>query len=63
MVDLWADGTLGRLDLEETSLGETLRHTGLVADGDSVARTIGSPMVESLPVIEGALRRLLAETD
>lgn len=63
VVDVCADGTLFRLDLEETSLRETLSHTGLTADGDLVARTIGCPMVEGLPVIEGALRRLFAETD
>ena len=62
-VECWADGTLGRLDLEGTSVEQTLRHAGLVADADSVARMIKSSVVESIPVIEATMRRLFAATD
>lgn len=58
VVEVRADGTLARLDFEGTSLEETLRRVGLVADSEAVARVGGRPMTESLPVIEAALRRL-----
>ena len=63
VLDVWADGTLGRLDLEGTSIEETLLRAGMVADSAAVARVLGRPMVESLPVIEAALRRLFADPD
>lgn len=58
VVDIWADGTLGRLDLEGTSLAETLRGVGLLAHEDAVARVDGRLVAEGLPAIEAALRRL-----
>ena len=62
VIDVQADGTLGRLDLEGLSLAETLHRTGLVADGDEVAELDGRPMAEALPVLAAALKRLLGET-
>lgn len=58
VVDVRADGTLAGLDLEGTPIKETLRHAGLMADSKAVASVEGHPLAESLPVIEGALRRL-----
>jgi hypothetical protein len=57
-VEVRADGTLARLDLEGTSIEKTLRHVGLVADSEAVAKVVGLSMNESLPIIEAALGRL-----
>ncbi len=62
VVEVRADQTLGRLDLEAIPVGETLRHVGLVADGQAVTKVIGRSMNESLPVIAAALKRLFEET-
>lgn len=61
VVAVRADGTLAGLDLEGTSIKETLRHIGLMADSEAVARVEGRSVTESLPVIEAALRRLFDE--
>ena len=61
VVDIWADGTLVRLDLEGTSVAATLRHAGLVEEGEAVEQLRGRAVVESLPVIEPALRRLFGQ--
>ena len=61
VVDARADGTLARLDLEDTSVEQTLLHCGLVADSAAVSRAGGRPLAESLPVLEAALRRLFAD--
>lgn len=61
VVDVWADGALGRLDLEGTSVEETLLHAGMVADSEAVSQMGGRSMSESLPVIEAALRRLFGD--
>jgi hypothetical protein len=62
VVNVRADGTLAGLDLEGTSLEETLRRVGLATDGEAVAKVEGRALAESLPVIEGALRCLFNET-
>ncbi len=62
VVEVGADGTLGRLDLEGIPVAETLRHVGLVAHGQAVAKLTGRSMTESLPVIAAALKRLFEET-
>jgi hypothetical protein len=62
VVEVRADATLGRLDLEAMPVAETLRHVGLVADGQAVAKLTGRSMSESLPIIAGALKRLFEET-
>jgi len=61
VVDVWADGTLCRLDLEGTSIQETLLHAGMVADSETVSQLSGRSMAESLPVIEAALKRLFGD--
>lgn len=61
VVDVWADGTLARLDLEGPSVEETLFHAGLVADSDAVSQVRGRSLAEGLPVIEAALRRLFGD--
>lgn len=61
VVEARADGSLTRLDLEDTSVEQTLLHAGLVADGAAVSQVGGRPLAESLPVIEAALRRLFAD--
>lgn len=61
VVEARADGTLARLDLEDTSLEQTLLHAGLVADGAAVSQVGGRPLGEGLPVIEAALRRLFGD--
>ncbi|KAA1424112.1 hypothetical protein [Nocardioides antri] len=58
VVEVRADGTLAGLDLEGTSIEETLRHVGLTADSEAVAKVEGLSMTKGLPVIEAALRRL-----
>jgi hypothetical protein len=58
VIEVQADGTLIRLDLEETSIERTLRHVGLMTVAEDVARVDGCPLDESIPVIEAALRRL-----
>ncbi len=61
VLDVWADGTLGRLHLEGFSVEETLLHAGMPADSEAVSQVVGLPVAESLPVIEAALRRLFGE--
>ena len=61
VADIGSDGAVGRLDLEGTSVAETLRHVGLVEDGEAVARLTGCAVVDGLPVIEVALRRLFGQ--
>ena len=61
VIDVWADGTLARLDLEGPSIEKTLIHVGLVADSDAVSQVGGRSIAESLPVIEAALRRLFGD--
>jgi hypothetical protein len=63
VVDVWADGTLGRLDLETTSVEQTLLHIGMVSDSEAVAQVVGRTLADSLPVIEAALRRLFGNPD
>ncbi|GAB3021950.1 hypothetical protein GCM10011376_20830 [Nocardioides flavus (ex Wang et al. 2016)] len=58
VLDIGAGGTLDRLDLETVSLEETLRQVGLDADADAVSRVVGRPVVDGLPVLEDAVRRL-----
>jgi hypothetical protein len=58
VVDVRADDTLDGLDLEGTSVADTLRHAGLVADADAVAGLKGHSMIQGLPVIAAALTRL-----
>ena len=63
VVDVGADGTLERLDLETTSVERTLLHAGMVADSEAVSQAVGRSLAESLPVIEAALRRLFGNPD
>lgn len=63
VVDVLADGTLGRLDLEGTSVTDTLLHAGLTADGEAVSLLNSRPMRDCLPIIEAALGRLLRVAD
>jgi hypothetical protein len=53
-----ADGTFDRLDLEGTSIADTLRQVGLDAHADAVSRVRARPMAEGLRVLEAALREL-----
>lgn len=61
VMDVLADGTLGRLDLEGTSVEVTLLRAGMTADSEAVSRAVGRSAAESLPVIEAALRRLFGD--
>lgn len=61
VIDVQADGTLGRLDLEGVSVAQTLHHAGLGTDGEEVAGLDGRPIAEGLPVLAAALTRLFGE--
>jgi hypothetical protein len=63
VIDVWSDGTLGRLDLEGTSVDETLRDAGMVAESEAVAPLVGRPAAEALPTIEDVLGRMLGSRD
>jgi hypothetical protein len=56
--DIGADGTFDRLDLEGTSIADTLRQVGLDAHADAVSRVRARPMAEGLRVLEAALGEL-----
>ncbi len=56
-------GTIAFLDLEGTSLENTLRTVGLEADADAVARIEGHAFTETLLILEAALRRLFGTGD
>ncbi len=60
VIDVRADGTLARIDLEELTVAATLRHVGLVTEGDALALVEGRPLSESLPVVEAALRQVFS---
>lgn len=61
VLDVWADGTLARVDLEGMSLENTLLRVGMVADSQAVAQACGRPLADSLPVIAASLTRLLGD--
>ena len=61
VLDAWADGTLSRLDLEGTSIEETLLHAGMVRNSKAVSQLGGRPLAEGLPVVAAALRRLFGD--
>ena len=61
VVEVRDDGTLGRLDLEETSVEETLRHAWLISDGRAVGTLHGRSITEALPVIADALQHVFDE--
>lgn len=58
VVEIGADGSLHRLDLEQLSVVETLRRVGLEADAQAVATVVGRPCTEALPTVRTALGRL-----
>lgn len=58
VVDIGADGTVDRLDLEGTSLADTLRQVGLDAHAEAMSHVRDRPVADSLRVLEAALREL-----
>lgn len=58
VVNVRADGTLGRLDLEGISIRETLLHVGMVAESEAVSQVGGHSLTQGLPVLEAVLSRL-----
>jgi hypothetical protein len=60
VIDVGVGGTLDRIDLEAMSLVQTLRQVGLDDDADGVSQVIDRPVVDGLPVLEAALRRLFS---
>ena len=62
VIDVGADGTFDRLDLEGMSLADTLRQVGLDAHAEAVSRVRARPVADGLRVLDAALRELFSAT-